>query len=99
MLCRIISLAFDLDAKGLKTEANLLIQALHQEVKPEALKKLVLDFRKVLDEMEDKIQQFGEAQDVDQATIDAKKKSRYWEKQKASPWKKLWLTVLDQLGL
>jgi hypothetical protein len=32
-------------------------------------------------------------------TTDAKKKSRYWEIQKASPWKKFWLTVLNQLGL
>lgn len=32
-------------------------------------------------------------------TQDAKKKSRYQEMQKASPWKKLWLTFLNQLGL
>ena len=32
-------------------------------------------------------------------TKDAKHKSRYWQKQKASFWKKMWLTVLDQLGL
>ena len=32
-------------------------------------------------------------------TKDAKHKARYKEKQKASPLKKLWLTVLDQLGL
>lgn len=32
-------------------------------------------------------------------TKDAKKRARYFEMQKASPMKKLWLTVLDQLGL
>lgn len=32
-------------------------------------------------------------------TKDAKKRARYLEMKKASPWKKLWLTVLDQLGL
>lgn len=32
-------------------------------------------------------------------TRDAKKRTRYLEKQKASPLRKLWLTILDQLGL
>lgn len=32
-------------------------------------------------------------------TKDYKKRQRYFEKQKASPWKKLWLTLLDHLGL
>lgn len=32
-------------------------------------------------------------------TKDAKKRSRYFEMQKASPWKKIWLTILNQLGL
>ena len=32
-------------------------------------------------------------------TKDAKKRSRYWEMQKASFGKKIWLTIIDQLGL
>jgi hypothetical protein len=32
-------------------------------------------------------------------TKDAKQKSRYIQMQKASFWRKVWLTVLDQLGL
>ncbi len=32
-------------------------------------------------------------------TKDAQHKSRYHQMQKASPWKKIWLTVLNQLGL
>lgn len=31
-------------------------------------------------------------------TRDAKKKSRYFEMQKASPLRKIWLTILSQLG-
>lgn len=32
-------------------------------------------------------------------TKDFKRKARYYEMQKSSPLKKLWLTLLDQLGL
>ena len=32
-------------------------------------------------------------------TRDAKKRSRYQQMQQGSFWKKVWLTVLDQLGL